>query len=204
MAHYMMATKAIHQLGDISRKEPDLCIIDSEDSQHFIGAWVIDVTGYGLYINVRFPKSTTRELTDEEKEEWHGRQIVIGDSPVPVRVIYTKEVEYAETKESPVIVFPEDETRKQQLRAKLVEYQGRMNPYRAPEMQMDTICKMVVLERLLRDGQVKTWDLSREMAETYGSGFDGNAFGNACGVIEDYCKTGGQNIHSGTGLRAPG
>ena len=50
---------------------------------------------------------------------------------------------------------------------------------------------------------MNTWDLSREMAETYGSGFSVNDFQNACGVIEDYCKTGGQNLHGGTGLRAP-
>lgn len=105
--------------------------------------------------------------------------------------------------ESPVIVLPKDETRKQQLRDKIMEYAGRMHPYRAPELQMDTICKIAVLERLLNDSRVNTWELSHEMANTYGSGFDANAFNRACGVIEDYCKTGGENLHGGTGLRAP-
>lgn len=156
------------------------------------------MTGFG-FIGVRFPKSTTRELTDEEKEKWHGRQIAIGGSPA--FKIYTKELPQSDVTESPVIVLPDDETRKQQLRDKLAEYKGRMHPYRAPELQMGTICKIAVLERLLADGKVVTWDLSREMAETYG--FNVNDFKNACGVIEDYCKTGGKNLHGGTGLRAP-
>ena len=102
---------------------------------------------------------------------------------------------------SPVIVLPENETHKTQLRRKLEEYKGRVKPFRAPELQMDTIYKMTVLERLLRDGQVNTWELSREIAKTYGSDFDGHAFNNACGVIEDYCETGGQNTNGGTGLQ---
>lgn len=197
MERYMMATKAFIRTGSISREIPDLCIVYSEDVENYIGSWV---TGLGFF-DVKFPKSTTRELTDKEKETWHGRQITIGSSPVVT--IYTKKVEHVEAKESPVIVLPADETRKQRLRDKLTEYKGRRHPYRHPELQMDTVCKITVLERLLRDGQVNTWDLSREMVKTYGSGLDINAFNNACGVIKDYCETGGQNLRGGTGLRAP-
>lgn len=60
---FMMATKATHQLGDISRDEPSLAYIDRDDGDDWIGQWV---TGFG-YINVRFPKDTTRELTAEER-----------------------------------------------------------------------------------------------------------------------------------------
>ena len=95
----------------------------------------------------------------------------------------------------PIIVLPGE--RVQQLRKKLAEYKVRVDSFRAPELQMDTICKKTVLERLLRDGQVNTWELSREMLKTYGSGFDPWAFNNACGVVEDYCKTGGQNVFGG-------
>lgn len=198
MVRYMMATKAIHKLGDISREEPDLCVIHSENEENFIGNWV---TGFG-FVEVKFPKSTTRELTDEEKDKWHGVRIAIGESFVGT--VYTKEVKHVEMKESPVwIVLPTDETRKQQLRDKLVEYKKRMVPYRAPEMQMNTICRTTVLEQLLCDSRVNTWELSQKMAETYGSGFDVNAFNEACGVIEDYCKTGGRNLRGGTGLRVP-
>ena len=102
-----------------------------------------------------------------------------------------------------VILLPNDETRKQQLRDKLVEYKKRMHPYAAPELQMDTICKIAVLERLLRDGQVNILDLSWEMTETYKLGFDINAFNKACGAIEDYCNTGGVHTRGGTGLKNP-
>jgi hypothetical protein len=99
------------------------------------------------------------------------------------------------------IVLPKDDARKTQLRRKLEEYRKRVEPFHAPEQMMDTICKVAVLEQLLRDSQVNTWDLSRELFVTYGRAFDPDAFNNACGTIEDYCKTGGQNASGGTGLR---
>lgn len=104
------------------------------------------------------------------------------------------------TEQSPIFVLPEDETRKWQLREKLKEYKGRFDPYRAPELQMGTICKITVLEQLLRDDRVDTWELCLEMAQTYGSSFDSYKFNVACGVIDDYCKTGGKNAQGGTGL----
>lgn len=60
---YMMATSALHKLGDISRDEPDLAIIYGDSGDDWVGQWA---TGIG-YINVRFPKATTRELTDGER-----------------------------------------------------------------------------------------------------------------------------------------
>lgn len=194
-SRYMMATKAIHKLGDISRDKPDLCVVHDEDKENYIGNWV---TGFG-FINVKFPKSTTRELTEEEKEHYHGMQVVIGDGPVGR--IYTKEPKEEDMpKEAPIISLPNDETRREQVQKKLKEYRGRMQPYRAPELQMENICKIAVLERLLRDGQVNTWDFSRKLAEEYGSGFNSNDFSLACAVIDDYCKTGGANLRGGTGL----
>jgi hypothetical protein len=58
-----MMAKAFSKAGDLSRDEPDLAIIGSEDVENYIGNWQ---TGFG-FINVRFPKETTRELTEEEK-----------------------------------------------------------------------------------------------------------------------------------------
>lgn len=81
----MMATKANHKLGDISREPADICVIHSEDENNFIGNWV---TGYG-FINVEFPKETTRELTEGEIEEYNGVQIAIGNGPG--QIIETKE-----------------------------------------------------------------------------------------------------------------
>lgn len=80
---YMMATTAIHQLGDISRDEPDLCHIEREEGDNYIGAWV---TGFG-FIGVQFPKATTRELTEEELTYYDNRGIRMGSGPIiPLRV----------------------------------------------------------------------------------------------------------------------
>lgn len=76
MNKYMMATKAYHKLGDISSDTPDLCIVDDCDDNNYIGNWVY---GYG-FIDVKFPKETTRELTPEEVEEYHGSLYYIGGS----------------------------------------------------------------------------------------------------------------------------
>jgi hypothetical protein len=92
-SRYMMATKAIHKTGDISSDDPDLCVVNSEDEEYYIGSWV---TGFG-FINVKFPKETTRELTEEEKDRYNGMLFQIGnnvpfviemkDNPIPKNAI---------------------------------------------------------------------------------------------------------------------
>jgi hypothetical protein len=71
---YMMATKAIHLTGDISRDTADICVVFEEDDQNFYGNWVF---GAG-FVNVAFPKQTTHDLTAEEVEHYHGRPLMIG------------------------------------------------------------------------------------------------------------------------------
>jgi hypothetical protein len=73
MPTYMMATKATHKLGDLSRKNPELACIQSEDEDNYYGYWI---EGLG-FIDVQFPKSTTRELTEEEKVKFSDNTIVI-------------------------------------------------------------------------------------------------------------------------------
>lgn len=153
-ARYMMATKAIYKLGNISRDTPDLCSVHEEDKENYIGNWI---TGFG-FVEVKFPKNTTRELTDEEKDKYNGKQFVIGSGPA--FRIWTKEPDPKSIpKESPMITLPDDQEKKKQLKSKLREYKKRMDPYRPPELQMDTICKITVLETPLKDGQVKIWEL---------------------------------------------
>ncbi len=100
---------------------------------------------------------------------------------------------------SPAIVLPEREERKLQLYAKLEEYKRRLGK-RSGYSYMDTILKIRVLERLLKDKRVKTHKLSLELSREFGSDFDVERFDNACGVIENYCLTGGERAHGGTGL----
>jgi hypothetical protein len=67
----MMATRAIHVLGDISRDEPSLAIIYGEVTEGWIGEWA---TGLGM-VNVLFPKASTRELTTDERTLYAGKFI---------------------------------------------------------------------------------------------------------------------------------
>lgn len=77
MKKYMMATKAIHKLGDISRDVPDLCLITGEDAENYIGNWV---EGFG-FVDVNFPKTTTRDLTADEVSEYDGKKYGINGVP---------------------------------------------------------------------------------------------------------------------------
>jgi len=78
----MWATKAFHRYGDISRDNEDLCLIGKETPDYFIGSWV---TGFG-FIDVKFPKSTTRNLTEEERVQWRGKNVVAPWGVVPLDV----------------------------------------------------------------------------------------------------------------------
>lgn len=73
---YMIATTAIHKLGDISRERGDLCIVHARAGDDYIGNWVI---GFG-FVEVRFPKATTRRLTPREKKRWSGRRVGVPGS----------------------------------------------------------------------------------------------------------------------------
>lgn len=78
---YLMATKAIHFVADISRDKPNLCHVFSEDDGNYYGQWV---AGYG-FAHVRFPKATTRPLTEDEVT--HHAALVLdapwGQSQIP-------------------------------------------------------------------------------------------------------------------------
>lgn len=76
MDKHMMATTAIHKLGDISSEEPDLCRVYDQDEENYYGMWV---TGLGFF-DVRFPKATTRELTEEEIEYWSNQYLYMAGS----------------------------------------------------------------------------------------------------------------------------
>jgi hypothetical protein len=63
-AQYMLATKAWHPLGDLSRQRPSLCLVTQEDDHHFYGHWAVRTV---YFFNVQFPKLYTRGLTAEDK-----------------------------------------------------------------------------------------------------------------------------------------
>lgn len=104
--------------------------------------------------------------------------------------------------------------RYQKLAQKLEEYKKRLmdNPacdgYKAPELFLEENnilrYRITILERLLRNGKVDSWSLSREMAQELqkkGEVFDSRRFDSACRIIDDYVKTGGKHLVGGTGLK---
>ncbi len=79
----MMATVAVHGLGDVSSPEPDLAIIRREDDEAFYGEWVFGAGAMGI----RFPKATTRRLTPEEVERWNYHPyLAAGNMPALIRM----------------------------------------------------------------------------------------------------------------------
>jgi hypothetical protein len=70
---YIWATTAEHSLGDISRDEGDIAMVTHADETHHVGHWL---TGFG-FINVRFPKATSRELSWVELD-WLSARAVVG------------------------------------------------------------------------------------------------------------------------------
>lgn len=86
---YMIATKAIHKLGDISRdygeqleeRGENLCYANKEDEENYIGSWV---TGFG-FIEVKFPKQTTRKLTQEEITYFNTKSVQISNQ-LPIKL----------------------------------------------------------------------------------------------------------------------
>ena len=80
---YLMGTIAHHGMGDISSVNPDLLIAHHESDDYYIGNWV---TGFG-FIDVCFPKETTRHLTPEEVEKYNKKYVQLADyEPVKLKV----------------------------------------------------------------------------------------------------------------------
>lgn len=72
---YMMATKAWSKGNlNISKSTPSLCFVDREDEDNYIGNWLEGAA----WIDVKFPKKTTRKLTKEEKDKHNGTVISVG------------------------------------------------------------------------------------------------------------------------------
>lgn len=191
---YMMATKAVHLMGDISSETPSLCEVYGEDEKNYIGAWI---EGFGFF-DVQFPKDTTRELTEEEEEKWDGQIIAVNGTPRHVVRITPVKV----PKESPIIVLSKNKDLRDQLKAKLEEYKGRLlsSKFSSTE-KMEMRHRIVILERLLKNGKVCTWEICREMQTVPDLDFNEIYFNKACAIINDYCTTGGANCSGGTGLK---
>ncbi len=100
-----------------------------------------------------------------------------------------------------------DERRFAQLRAKLAEYQSRLEGQAGPVYnndvsRRDSFCKIAVLDHLLKHGSVDAAALREEVSQA--RLFDERLFVEAFGVIADYVVSGGRYTHGGTGLATEG
>ena len=59
----LLATRAYHRLGDVSRKKLDLCFVSGETEKFFIGCWY----KHSFLTDVIFPKKTTRKIASAEE-----------------------------------------------------------------------------------------------------------------------------------------
>lgn len=112
--------------------------------------------------------------------------------------------------QSPILELPQDPETVERLRRKLEEYKARYeagkaqmkgDTFIAPEERKKRVAdawhKIAVLSHLLKEGRVNTHDLSRQLEREDEEGiYSPEHFDNACGVIEDYVTTGGENVRS--------
>ena len=97
------------------------------------------------------------------------------------------------------IVLSDDPILKGKLTRKLAEYRQRLETNQRPGRQSGTYCKIEVLTRLLQDERIAPVLLREQFKDQ--PWFTAEDFRNACGVISDYCSSGGKNTCGGTGLK---
>jgi hypothetical protein len=82
---YKMATRAWHKLlrWKMSSLKPELCHVVEEDRLNWYGQFVCGIGAFG----VKFPKSSTRDLTEAEAEHLSTKSFRLAD----LRWSYTKD-----------------------------------------------------------------------------------------------------------------
>jgi hypothetical protein len=76
-SEYLIGTKAMHKMWDVSRPEWDLFYVTWETETHRIWNWV---TWFWL-VNVEFPKETSRKLTKKEKDKYNKCYVQVASHP---------------------------------------------------------------------------------------------------------------------------
>ena len=66
---YLNASIRMHLIDDVSKKKMDLCVIDKETEEYWIGRWVF---GKGHY-DILFPKTDTKELLSFEIDDYNAK-----------------------------------------------------------------------------------------------------------------------------------
>ena len=110
------------------------------------------------------------------------------------------------------IILPQDESRRKALENKLQEYKIRLDKIREvyptiPPQILRKISiqsgglgyKIDIMENLLEEKELDTQKFSLELSAK-DEFFDAENYTLATDIIDDYCRTGGQNLRGGTGL----
>ena len=106
---------------------------------------------------------------------------------------------------SPVITKPEDSELVEKLERKLQEYKNRLaDPHYALLAPTDPhvvhlAIRIRILDEVLKEGEVNTWRLSRELINT--AGYNSWNFEYAAKIIYLYTTGGTRSITGGTGLK---
>ena len=93
------------------------------------------------------------------------------------------------------IVLPENPERIARLKAKLQEYKERIEKKGGKDSRLSA--RVEVLKELLEKGSV---DPAEMIAKAGGDVIYQANLEDAIEIVQDYVKTGGQNLHGGTGL----
>ncbi|MBM3228412.1 hypothetical protein FJZ20_00800 [Candidatus Pacearchaeota archaeon] len=114
--------------------------------------------------------------------------------------------------ERPKIILPQDEFRRKALENKLKEYKIRLDKIREvysftrPQIIRRISIqsgglgyKIDILEHLLEEKELDLQKFSLELGAK-DEFFDEKNYKIATDIIDDYCRTGGQNLRGGTGL----
>jgi hypothetical protein len=64
---------------------------------------------------------------------------------------------------------------------------------------VELLMRIEIIERLLRDGQVDTWALARELQQSLPN-YRADWYEHACRIIDNYITADGAGLHGGTGL----
>lgn len=86
-----------------------------------------------------------------------------------------------------IIILPKDKILREKLDFKLKAHKEVFDSGAPLRSQMYIFCVIKILERLLKDGQVIVWDISKEIFEEHPYSYDTDAFLSACLFIENYC-----------------
>src|SRR3972149_569362 len=72
---YMMAEEGLTHDGCLLCDSLDICEVHAVRGDSYVGEYLLGI----MVSDVRFPKSTTRDLNAEEKKKYNGMRVTVGN-----------------------------------------------------------------------------------------------------------------------------